>query len=79
MRPRGHPLSDDRRLAPSDRASPSCGHVRGRLWDARECFLFETSELPSEEPERSMRILELLVRGFGMSPQRWIRQLWYRV
>jgi len=41
------------------------GHVRGRLSDARECFIVDTSELPLEDPERSMRILELLVRGFG--------------
>jgi hypothetical protein len=41
------------------------GHVRGRLSDARECFVVDTSEMPPDEPERSMRILELLVRGFG--------------
>jgi hypothetical protein len=41
------------------------GHVRGRLSDARECFVVDTSEMPPDEPEQSMRILELLVRGFG--------------
>ncbi len=41
------------------------GHVRGRLREGRECFVVDVSELPSEDPERSMRILELLVRGFG--------------
>lgn len=41
------------------------GHMRGRLLDARECFVVDTSGLPSEDPERSMRILELLVRAFG--------------
>jgi hypothetical protein len=41
------------------------GHVRGRLREGRECFVVDTSDLPSKDPERSMRILELLVRGFG--------------
>jgi hypothetical protein len=41
------------------------GHVRGQLEDGRDCFIVDLSELPSEDPERSMRILELLVRGFG--------------
>lgn len=40
------------------------GHVRGRLSDARECFIVDVSGLPPDEPERSMRILEVLVRGF---------------
>lgn len=40
------------------------GNVRGRLKDARECFVVDVSQLPPEEPERSMRILEVLVRGF---------------
>jgi hypothetical protein len=41
------------------------GHSRGRLDDGRDCFAVDVSELPSGDPERSMRILELLVRGFG--------------
>jgi hypothetical protein len=41
------------------------GHVRGRLREGRECFVVDTSGLPPSDPERSMRILELLVRGFG--------------
>jgi hypothetical protein len=41
------------------------GHVRGRLREGRECFVVDVSGLPTEEPERSIRVLELLVRGFG--------------
>ena len=41
------------------------GHVRGRLREGRECFVVDTSHVPAVDPERSMRILELLVRGFG--------------
>ena len=41
------------------------GHVRGRMDNGRECFVVDVSELPSDEPNRSMRVLELLVRGFG--------------
>ena len=40
------------------------GHVRGRLSDGRECFIVDVSELSTEEPKHSMRILEMLVRGF---------------
>lgn len=40
------------------------GNVRGRLKDARECFVVDVSDLSPEEPERSMRVLEVLVRGF---------------
>jgi hypothetical protein len=41
------------------------GHVRGRLREGRECFVVDTSAMPAVDPVRSMRILELLVRGFG--------------
>jgi hypothetical protein len=41
------------------------GHERGRLREGRECFVVDVSDLPTEDPERSMRVLELLVRGFG--------------
>ena len=36
----------------------------GRLDNGRDCFVVETSAPPSSDPERSMRVLELLVRGF---------------
>jgi hypothetical protein len=41
------------------------GHVRGKLREGRECFVIDVSGLPIEEPERSLRVLELLVRGVG--------------
>jgi hypothetical protein len=40
-------------------------HMRGRLATGRECFVVDVSELPSKDPTRSIRVLELLVRGFG--------------
>jgi hypothetical protein len=43
----------------------SAEEVRACLKDGRECFVVDTSELPSKEPERSMSSLELPVRGFG--------------
>jgi hypothetical protein len=41
------------------------GLVRGRLDTGRECFVVDVSALPSEEPEKSLRVLEVLVRSFG--------------
>lgn len=40
------------------------GHVRTKLATGRDCFVVDVSALPPADPERSMLILELLVRGF---------------
>ena len=41
------------------------GHARGQLAGCRGCFVVDTSGMPADDPERSMRVLEILVRCFG--------------